>query len=310
MKDENECLINWQESIDRYGPMWHVCTSGEKVGLIFATQEDFKFAVTAIAITAYEVGFKILVDTVMSTHIHVIGFGQKSVAISFISEFRKRIEKYLASVDRHKNLKDMDDALIIPITSYTSCRNEICYLARNPYVADVNVLPFSYMWGSAGFIFNKLAQNIKGQEFNTSVSYRTRRNLIRKRVFSLSSTYKYYEGMILPSSYADYKLAESFFRSAHHYLHMLTKNIEHLTQTALKYNETNVVTYEELYSVSWQIARNAYNVNDLKLIPELQRRELAVKLRRDYGATPKQIKRVLMLSDTVVKELFPQIEKY
>ena len=61
------------------GPFWHICTDGQSMEIICETTEDYKFAVTVIAIAASLTGVKILTFEVMSNHIHVIVEGLETM---------------------------------------------------------------------------------------------------------------------------------------------------------------------------------------------------------------------------------------
>ena len=121
----------------------------------------------------------------------------------------------------------------------------------------------------------------------------------------LPDTYRIRDGKILPSSYLDYRLGESFFRDAQHYFFLLTKSVESYSEASKRLGDRIVLTEDEMYQTVKQIAKLNYGVNQATLLPPKAKIEVARTMHFDYNATNSQIQRLLKLDLSFVKELFP-----
>jgi len=301
---ERDCELSFEMALER-GPLWHVCTPGENVELICEDADDYRFCLSNIAISAAESGMTVYIDEIMGTHIHVLLGGSREGCFQFIDCYRYRLRKYLEEKGRVVPLNGFRCDNPIPITNLDMARKEVCYIARNGYLANSSYTPFSYPWGSAVLLFNPLPASVQGIPYS-QVPHRTRRKLERKRLLVPPERYRYADGVILPSSYSEYKVVESFFRDAHHYYSMVSKNWEAFSECAKRLGDNVVLTYEELLSAARMIAKRDYNVKQLSLLAPPQKIALAKVLHFDYKATNTQLRAILKMPTTELEALFPK----
>lgn len=135
--------------------------------------------------------------------------------------------------------------------------------------------------------------------------YREKRNISMSRVSDMPAGYTVMNGLIVPSSYANVKLGESFFRDAHHYFNMLSKNYEAYSAEAKRLGDNVILTDEEIYPVARSISIQRFNQKQPSLLPPDSKIEVAKILHNDYRASNAQIQRVLKLSSYTVNSLWP-----
>ena len=313
MKNENKisfydmeaiCLRNFEISVEANGPFWHVCTPGQLSEIIFTEPDDYRFAVSNIAISAAETGVRIITDQIMSNHIHVLVQGSRAQCMSFMHVYSYRLKKYLDRKERYISLKDFRCDNPIPITDYKMARNEIVYINRNGYVADYRYTPFNYPWGSGSLYFNPYAKAIEGIPYK-DIPYLEKRALTFRRVSDMPEGFRVRNGMILPASYCDYRFGESLFNSAHQYFSMLSKNYESYSEEAKRLGDSCPMADEEVYSIAKMLSIRDYDIKQPSLLPLEAKLKIARHLHFDYHVDNGQIRRILKLALSDINTLFP-----
>lgn len=301
---ERICEITFREAVESSGPFWHVSTPGKLTEIINVTPEDFKFSVSNMAISAFEAGVTVITDNQMENHLHGILGGSQERCETFLEAFRFREARHLASVGREVDLSRFRCDAPIPILDLDTMRREICYVNRNGYVDDFRFLPFSYPWGGGKLFFNPSSQAESGVPYN-KISFKEKRALCCRRVVELPECYQVKDGMILPSSYVSYKLGESMFRDAHHYLSLLLKNVEAYCEEAKRMGDSSVLSREEMYPAVQKLCLTEYNVKQPSQLPNEAKLAVARTMHYDFKASNAQIRMILKMTDYEVNSLFP-----
>lgn len=301
---ERSCELSFENALREIGPIWHICTPGDFQEIIFTNEEDFIFGVNNMAISANNAGIVIITDSVMGNHIHSLAAGPRERCISFVNSFRMRLDRFLTASGRYLDLSKFDCSNPIEVTSLDMARNEIVYINRNGYVVSPSYTPFSYPWGAGSSYFNHSSLMAGGVAYN-DLPYREKRNISMSRVSDMPAGYTVMNGLIVPSSYANVKLGESFFRDAHHYFNMLSKNYEAYSAEAKRLGDNVILTDEEIYPVARSISIQRFNQKQPSLLPPDSKIEVAKILHNDYRASNAQIQRVLKLSSYTVNSLWP-----
>mgnify|MGYP003445350746 FL=1 len=146
---EREC----ERLFEKSGPFWHLYTDGRVMEDFLCTEEDFKIAMTALAVAA--VLFKkvrIITFELMSNHIHMILNGESDECLELFGRFKARLRRILKTNGRVINWEAFK-ADILPIETLNALRNEIIYVNRNAFVANPQFTPFSYPWGGGCAFF-------------------------------------------------------------------------------------------------------------------------------------------------------------
>jgi len=277
------------------GPYWHAFTSGKDTPLIFADEEAFAFGMNTIAMAANIFGqIRLMAFEVMGNHFHFVLSGKEEFSKSFWDYIRKRLSRSFPVV---KNV-----ALSLkPIDSLQSMRNNIVYTNRNGYVSDSAYTPFSYPWGTGRCYFLEWPV-IKTLE---QVFVDDRRKMFRCRTPDISLKWAISDGYVSPESYCAIKFGMSMFRDAHHYFSMLSKNVEANAELAAELGDSEFLTDQELFGRLTTILKNEYGAMRLRELGRQQKKDLAVRLRRDFRSSNGQIRRVLGLTQYEIDALFP-----
>ena len=284
------------------GPFWHICTDGQSMEIICETEEDYKFAVTVIAIAAALTGVKILTFQVMSNHIHVIVEGLESMCKDFFSEVKRRLRRYRNSSGRFASFEKFE-ASFIPIDNLRSMRYEIAYSNRNGYLANPSCTPFSYPWGAGYLYFNPHAFVTDAVPFG-DLTRDEKLKMCRSRIPDLPAGYMVKDGLILPQSFCAIKYGESLFRDAHQYFSIVSKNYEAYSEIAKRLGNDVFLTDDEMFAALSMLAKKKYGDGRVTLLPNASKIELAKTMRSDYNASEGQIQRMLRLDRGTVSELF------
>ncbi len=288
---ERLCEATFQSA----GPYWHAFTSGKETPLIFADEEAFAFGMNTIAMAAgIFKQIRILAFEIMGNHFHFILSGNGESATAFWNYLRKRLSRSFPE------MRKMELSLK-PIDNLQSMRNNIVYTNRNGYVANSAYTPFSYPWGTGRYYFLEWpVTKILKQIFVDD-----RRKMFRCRTPDVPSNWAVTDGYISPESYCAIKFGMSMFRDAHHYFSLLSKSVEAYAELAAELGDSEFLTDQELFGKLTAILKKEYGVLRLRDLGGQQKRDLAVRLRRDFRSSNGQIRRVLGLTQYEVDAMFP-----
>lgn len=291
-----------EQSFDNGGPFWHLYTDGHKVEVLFEAEEDYKFIITVFAIASAFIGVRILSFEVMSNHIHVILEGLESMCREFFDMVKTRLARYYKSKDRYVKL-DGFECKLVPISSLRSLRYEIAYAHRNAYLADRSYTPYSYPWGTGYLYFNSLAEH-KSPIRYSSLTKNEKRAICRGRELQLPEQYLVAEGMILPQSFCCIKYGEAMFRDANQYFSITSKNYEAYSEIARHLGDDIVLNDDEMFAALSILCKKKYGDVRANMLPQKDKLDLAIQMRKDYNASDGQIQRLLRLDRSVVASLF------
>lgn len=272
------------------------------------SEDDFRFAVSNTAISAFEAGISVITDVQMENHIHVLAGGPREHCFDFIDAYAYRLSKHCSQTGRVVSLKEFRCDDPIEITDLEMMRNEIAYINRNGFVSNPDYLPTSYPWGSGYLYFNPVGMREEGVRFN-DIKFKDKRQLTFRKVAEMPDGYQVKDGMILPASYAEIALGESMFRDAHHYLNAITRNFEAFSEEAKRLKDTVILGREEMYHAVRMISNREYNTAQPSLLPIESKIEIARRMHYDYNASNAQIRSILRLPEDIVDSLFPLKKK-
>ena len=301
---ESACEFQFRDACNRLGGLWHYCTPGILNESVNITPEDLDFSVNNLAISAAEVGVTVLTDAHMINHLHALLGCSREQCFAVQEAYLFRLGKRLRSQNRTVYLGGFRCDDPIPVTDLTMARYEIVYINRNRYVIDPNYTPFSDPWSGASVYFNHRPDVAGSVAFN-DLSYRMKREISFRSKPVVPDSFRFCDGRMLASSYLDFRLGESFFRDAHQYFALLTKNAEAFSAEAKRLGDRIVLTEDELYLTVKQMAADHFGVKQASLLPPKAKLDLAKTMRFDYNATNGQIQRMLKLDPAIIRELFP-----
>lgn len=298
---EREC----ERIFEKSGPFWHLYTDGRVMEDFLCTEEDFKTAMTALAVAA--VLFKkvrIITFELMSNHIHMILNGEAEDCLELFERFKARLRRILKTNGRIINW-DAFKADILPIETLNALRNEIIYANRNAFVANPQFTPFNYPWGGGCAFFQPYFNRLPAISLR-ELGFNKARELTHFREIRLIEDLKFFGDIVFIPSFCRTDIGESMFRDARSYFNSLTRNAEAFSQIAQRLKDSVFLTDEEMYAAATMYAENTYGNRQLSLLNPEQKIQLSKELHFKYNASNQQIRRLLKLDISILNELFPQ----
>lgn len=303
MKTSTETLC--EQAFRQNCPYWHICTPGDRTGLIFPRDEDYHFGMTLTAICHILVPeIRLLTFELMSNHVHFLVTGDKNNAKEFFDIFKKKLMRYYSEKSLKLDFSHFDCSLI-PVDSLKSIRNEIVYINRNGYVVNPSFTPFSYPWGAGRHYFNPILHTAKYGD----LLLKEKREICRSRNLCIPDNYLIYENYISPVSSCDIELGMSMFKDAHQYFACITKNVEAYSEIADRLNDRAYLTDDELFSIAFKICRSSFQGCSPAALNRADKIEVAKTLHYDYKASNNQIRRILSMAQHEIDSLFPLSKK-
>ena len=302
---EDRCRRVFELTLRQYGGVWHLCTPGGKQPIIFKDPEDYVFAMTLMAMCAFDCPpVQVITFIIMSNHIHVVLCGSEADVLAFFTLFKRRFQRYLAEKGQRTDLSHFACEKPIPIDTLESLRNQICYTNRNNFVVDPDQMPFSYPYGANGCYFLPVVQNRRDACFG-ELTLREKRRLVHAREVGYPGTYIVTDGYFSPMSFCRLDIGEAVFRDARHYFNKLSKDVESYRGIAAQLGDRIFYTDDELYDIVKRICKEKHAGQRPGLLGKNEKLELARLLRYDYNADNAKIMRMLSLPMALLDQLFP-----
>jgi hypothetical protein len=285
------------------GPIIHLCTKPLESDFFFRDDNEKTLALNYVALAKVASGCRILALAIMTNHFHFILEASERQTAAFWNCFKELLETYL---DRHGRPKMLDrvEPVVVRINNLQQLRTEIAYVIRNPFVVRTDVHVFADPWSSGYLYFNPLleksgvpASSLKGRAIRTFTCTRS--------ITSISGDIMVKDGRAQMWSFIDYEYTEGFFDSARQFIHTVMKNVEAQVEIAKRYGENPCLSDEELAPLVFKRCREYFKAADVKDLDIPAKKELAVWLKKELGASNKQIARQTKLFQREVDELFP-----
>ncbi len=287
-------------------PFWHLFTDGTNQEIIFKQGEDFRFAITSIALALHEVnssGLKVRIYafTIMSNHVHELVSGSKEDCYEYFRIRRGKLMRYFGAKTSLTNFK----CTLKPINDIKYLREIVAYIHRNAFVVDRSQTPYSYEWSSGRYYFNPAAKEIQLKAYS-KLSFKDKRDIFRSRVDTMYNKFSIFNGYVSPLSFCEIEDGETLFHDAHKYFHMLSRDVESYSSIANELCDTVFLNDEELYLIVYKMAKEKYMANSPKYLTPDAKLQIAKEIHYQYNASNSQIQRILKLDRNIVATLFPK----
>ena len=294
-----------QQTFDQHGPYWHIATPGASTEILFTNKEEYCFGMNLMAESAVLCGLKTYSFSLMSNHLHNLSSVRyQQPCLDFLEHFASRFKRFASNRGRSVDLQDFV-CEPVPVLSLQSLRNNLVYIDRNGYVVNSAYSPYSYPWGSAFLYFGYSPLLFPSTPFR-SLTIREKRLLLHSKDISLPDGLLVRNGFIAPESYVDWQTGRTFFRDAHQYFNLLSKNREAYAEFAALYGDTVVLTDEEMFSAASSIAAETFHEAKITKLSEEQKKSVARKLHFEFHAGNAQIFRILKLDKSWLQQVFPE----
>lgn len=286
------------------GPFYHLCSKPLENALLFFGVDDKKAALAYLAVTNGELNARLLAYSLMSNHFHLLLSCHDPRL--YYRLFVEKLENYL-SRHGHPGIKLPQEPTVVPVKTLRQFRDTLAYIIRNEYVVNPNVNPLSSLWCSGYLYFNEMVFSLTTEMKKASakdIGPCSQRRITKSRDMKLPSTAVIWKDFVLPSSFVDYKLAESLFEDARLFISCVFKNVEAHVETAISVGETPITPDEELSGIVFSYCRRTWNKKPGDLArPELL--ELMRHLKLTYYSSNAQISRLTGLPIKDVDAFFP-----
>ncbi len=282
---------------------YHLWTP-ENQQIILTCESDFKMAMNIFALcAALSPGLVFLTFELMDNHIHVTLYGSERDIRNFFNLFKRHLGKWLRACGRSVDLSDFVCHLRA-LESALEIRNVISYNNRNGFLVRPDETPFSYKWGAGRFFFNPDAR-LRYEHEAVRMTLTQRREILHSHTADKIERIKMLDGYACPLCFCDIAAAEKYYRNASNYFYEISRNIESQKVIALEIGESIRYTDDELFRITLSLSKQDYKQNSPSLLPQEAKVELARRLHFDWGATKKQLCRILKLPIGLLDTIFP-----
>ena len=316
---------------------YHAFTRGLEKDLLFYGDADFLYGMNIIPRYLKLSGTRLLAFCLMDNHMHFVLEGCRDACNEFIINYKRTVFSFL----KKRRGRDVPETTVpgtVGIEGTDRLLTVIAYVLRNPVAAGINYLPQDYKWSSAPTYFRKRC-NIDGEAANDACG--TARGIMgsvagscmhaaagncmprtsdsrmprkieelprreRKRYFIDSPEYPGHwtvdgNGMIYPENYTEVAKVEGLFRSVKRYLYYLSSARE--AEVNLTMGHEIRLSDTELRREASGICLESFGTASVGLLTIAQKLQVCKLLRSRFGASYKQLGRVMHLDSDTIKEM-------
>ena len=247
-------------------------------------------------------GIVILTFELMDNHIHVTLCGTEDDVKAFFALYKRHLHKWLKSIGRCVDLSEFTCRYRCLQTAQET-RNVLSYNNRNGFLVSPNETPYSYRWGAGRFFFNPDAR-LRYEIESTKMNLTQRREVLHSHVADKVETIRLLDGYACPLSFCDIGSAEKYYRNASNYFYEISRNIESQRDIAREIGETIRYSDDELFRVAVSLGKQEYGQSSPSLLSQSAKSDLALRLHYDWGATKKQLCRILKMPAGLLDSVF------
>lgn len=316
---------------------YHAFTRGLEKDLLFYGDAEFLYGMNIIPRYLKLSGIRLLAFCLMDNHVHFVLEGCRAGCNQFIINYKRTLLSFLKKC-RERVIPETTVPGTVGIEGTDRLLTVIAYVLRNPVAAGINYLPQDYKWSSAPTYFRKRC-NIDGEAANDACG--TARGIMgsvagscmhaaagncmprtsdsrmprkieelprreRKRYFIDSPEYPGHwtvdgNGMIYPENYTEVAKVEGLFRSVKRYLYYLSSARE--AEVNLTMGHEIRLSDTELRREASGICLESFGTASVGLLTIAQKLQVCKLLRSRFGASYKQLGRVMHLDSDTIKEM-------
>lgn len=270
-------------------------------GLIFKDEEDYRTGINLLAICLVETNLTIYCFCLMSNHFHILLSGEKEAVVDLYEHYKKRLATYHArKYGGARHFQGMQMGLV-EVTGIEHFKVEVSYILRNPYKASIES-PFAYRWSTCRLYFNPDIRYLRGEKAS-EISRNDRLKKIHTRQV-LPDVYEILDGMILPSSFVDYKKVESAFGTSQDYFNSI-KDWKTEQEVESLHDKSEYQSYpDEVLMLKLQHDFKEYHVAGFHDMDARTARRFISLMHQKYGCSKKQIHRITGLNPETIERFY------
>lgn len=235
---------------------------------------------------------------------HLCTPGTEQACYEYFERRKSFLRRYFQATGSKVDLSRFN-CTVLPISDLNTLRAEIAYVNRNGYVVNPDCTPFSYKWSTGMYYFNPVA--CEGGRLFSNLNFRERRSITHSRIVVLPESFRVKDDVIHIPSFVCIKEGENYFYDAHQYFNLLSRSLEAFSQVAKRLGDEVFMTDNELFDALCSRSYKQFGESRPSLLSPNDKITVAVMMKKEYHASNGQIRRMLKLSDQVVRELFPPL---
>ena len=264
---------------------------------IFRSPEDFIYGVNTLAIGTLKNPVRLLCYVLMDNHLHLLLMGRYEDCLAYFRWVLHRLAMMLKTRHGVQGLLKAEAADVQPVVDRQMLLGEVAYLLRNPYKARMES-PFTYRWAPFEVYFNPYLDGIRGERFPGVESARDR---LGTHV-TIPMDWEHRHGQVLNRCFVDYKTVEKMVGSSLVFFDRLRRyDLESVIAQAHGVEEQLNFTDSEMQEKILAVCRNERHVDSPHQLGRKDLLQLARTLAYRFGATKKQIARLLGIDPEVLE---------
>lgn len=286
---------------------WHFSTDGAYAEVLFRNRTDFVDAMNRIYLLARKHPIVILAFCLMDNHIHLILYGPFEACNRFVHEL---VRQFSSAIARRHGLRHELQSLPVHYQTIDNdfyLKKAICYVHKNPTVANLPFLPHDYPWSSGSLFFRFRGDWTfpdQPPETPASLSGEQRRERFRTRE-SLPDDLLVCGDLILPCNFIPVRIVESLYHSARAYQFFMNSTREEDVEARGGAISRLSLPDAEMRQHKRELLKELFGTEASRILSTQQRIRLGKELRRRFNSSPKQIARLCGLSQD---ELTPYLK--
>lgn len=277
---------------------YHYATEGLKDDILFASAAEFIAGINRIALCLLRLGLdhpvQVICFCLMDNHLHIILYGTETDCNLFMESYKQTTELWLR---HHGNGNGPGKVWRIghwQIGDKERLRTAIAYIHRNPTAAGISVSPAGYRWSSALLVFADSSWVALYGKRVGEISINARKRLFNSKIQVPEEWMLLPDGLLWPGEFVNYRLMERQFDSVQDYQFCLNKRVEEDVNLEMRSSSISLPD-GEISARARGMAEKLYGVRDMLRLTAQQRLYLARLLKKETGASVKQIARVVRL---------------
>lgn len=291
---------------------FHVCADGADAKDFIISDIDYRVAFNLVGVCAANSNARVVAFSLEDTHPHFLLYGTEEDCAAFRDSFEQSYKKYVAR-NRGGLGRMMLNCELIEISSNSHLMNVGTYIINQPTKDGKHVMPYDYKWSSGPLYFRSPdtipVWRIKNGEiiiperidsFNT----RERRAILHSRA-DIPDNWLICDGLILPENYVDKNLFEQIYGTHNCFRTFLSSGKTKDDPVVMAMATARGVSMEdsEIRRLCGDVAKAIFGARDIRILNVEQRLQLALRLRRQYRVSRRQLSLLVRLP-------LGEVEKY
>ncbi|MCR4824557.1 MAG: hypothetical protein K5849_04275 [Bacteroidales bacterium] len=285
---------------------YHYATEGLKEDTLFLSSTEFIAGINRIALCLCRLSpdhpVQVICFVLMDNHLHFILYGLEADCDMFMEYYKQATELWLRHRDGENKPGKIWRIGHWLIADRERLRTTIAYIHRNPMAAGMAYSPGGYRWSSASLLFSDRDMIRNYGKRVDSISGNARRRLFHSKTEVPGEWILLPDGQLWPGDFVNYTWMEKQFSSVQDYQFCLNKRVE--DEINLEMHSSAVSLPDgELSARARAVTEKLYGVRRITHLKVQQRISLARILRKETGATAKQLARIVHLKLTEIEPI-------